>query len=145
MAIVYDNILETITFIRMDTASDENLERLLRIYFNDHDLYPSREELKLAVMRYRIFGRKIFSAYRIYMTCTYSRSHKWFLIEVVNNKIVDMAPMDRIFENMLNNENIEWDKVYAYYDMVGHDVFDDLTPYLNNHRDELFIPQYDII
>ena len=145
MAIVYDNILETITFIRMDTASDENLERLLRIYFNDHDLYPSREELKLAVMRYRIFGRKIFSSYRIYMTGTYSRSHKWFLIEVVNNKIVDMAPMDRIFENMLNNENIEWDKVYAYYDMVGHDVFGDLTPYLNNHRDELFIPQYDII
>ncbi len=145
MAIVYDDILETITFRRMDTASDENLERLLRIYFNDHDIYPNRVQLNEAKIRYRIFGRKIFSAYRIYLTGTYARSHKWFLIEVANNKIVDMAPMDRIFENMLNNGNIEWDKVYTYYDMIGHDRFGNLAPYLDNHRDELFMPQYDII
>lgn len=145
MAIIYDNILETITFRRMDTASDENLERLLRIYFNNHDLYPSREELRLAAMRYRIFGRKIFSAYRIYLTGTYARSHKWFLIEVANNKIVDMAPMDRIFEHMLKNKTIDWQKVYSYYDMIGHDAFGDLTPHLNNHRDELLPLQYDII
>lgn len=101
MAIVYDDILEAITFRQMDTASDENLERLLRIYFNGHDLYPSREELRLAAMRYRVFGRTIFSVYRIYTTGTYKISHKWFVIEVANNKIVDMAPMDRIFEHML--------------------------------------------
>lgn len=145
MAIVYDDILETITFRRMDTASDENLERLLRIYFNDHDLYPSREELRLAAMRYRVFGRTIFSAYRIYTTGTYKRSHKWFLIEVANNKIVDMAPIDRIFEHMLDNENIDWQKVYSYYDMIGHDAFYDLAPYLDKHRDELIAPLYDII
>lgn len=145
MTIVYDDILETITFRRMDTASDENLERLLRIYFNDHDIYPNRIQLNEAKIRYRIFGRKIFSAYRIYLPGTYARSHKSFLIEVVNNKIIDIAPMDRIFENMLNNENIEWDKVYSYYDMIGHDKFGNLSPYLDNHRDELIAPSYDII
>lgn len=145
MTIVYDDILEVVMFRRMDTASDENLERLLCIYFNDHDLYPSREELKLAVMRYRIFGRKIFSTYRIYLTGTYARSHKWFLIEVANNKIVDMAPMDRIFEHMLENKTIDWQKVYSYYDMIGHDAFGNLTPYLDRHGDELIASSYDII
>lgn len=145
MAIVYDDILETITFRQMDTASDENLERLLHIYFNDHDLYPSREELRLSVMRYRIFGRKIFSAYRIYLTGTYARSHKWFLIEVANGSIIDIAPLGRIFKRMMDNENIDWQKVYAYYDMVGHDAFDELTYYLDKYRYELLMPQYDII
>lgn len=145
MAIIYDDILEAVMFRRMDTASDENLERLLRNYFNDHGLYPDSAELRIATIRYHIFGRKMFNAYRIYPTGTYARGHKWFLIEVVNNKIVDMAPMDRIFENMLNNGNIEWDKVYTYYDMIGHDKFGNLAPYLDNYRDELFMPQYDII
>ena len=145
MAIVYDDILETITFRRMDTASDENLERLLHIYFNDHDLYPSREELRLSVMRYRIFGRKIFSAYRIYLTGTYARSHKWFLIEMAHHSTVNIAPIDHIFEQMLSNENIDWQKVYTYYDMIGHDMFYDLTHYLDKYRDELLSLQYDII
>lgn len=145
MAIVYDDILETITFRQMDTASYENLERLLHIYFNDHNLYPSREELRLAVMRYRIFGRKIFSAYRIYLTGTYARGHKWFLIEVANNRITDFAPIEHIFKDMLSNENIDWQKVYTYYDMIGHDMFYDLTHYLEKYRDELLPLQYDII
>ena len=145
MAIVYDDILETITFRRMDTASDENLERLLRIYFNDHDLYPSREELRLAAMRYRVFGHKIFSAYRIYLTGTYARSHKWFLIEMAHHSTVNIAPIDHIFEQMLNNKTIEWDRVYAYYDMVGHDMFYDLRPHLDKYREELLPLPYDMI
>ena len=145
MAIVYDDILETITFRRMDTASDENLERLLRNYFNDHGLYPDFEDLKAITMRYRIFGRKIFSTYRNYPMGIYVRGDKWFLIEVASNAIVDFASMDHIFKDMLDNETIDWQKVYTYYDMIGHDAFGDLTPHLNNHRDELLIPQYDII
>ena len=145
MAIIYDDILETITFRRMDTASDENLERLLHIYFNNHDIYPSREELRRAAIRYRVFGRKMFSVYRSYLMGSYRRTHEWFLIEVANGSIIDIAPIDRIFEHMLDNENIDWQKVYGYYDMVGHDVFYDLAPYLDKYRDELLMPQYDII
>lgn len=145
MAIAYDNILEAVMFRRMDTASDENLERLLRNYFNDHDIYPNRVQLNQAKIRYRVFGRKIFSAYRIYLTGTYARNHKWFLIEVAHNNIVDIAPIDHIFENMFNNKNIEWGKVYTYYDMIGHEKFGDLTHYLDKYRDELLIPQYDMI
>lgn len=145
MAIVYDDILETITFRRMDTASDENLERLLRNYFNDHGLYPDSAELRIATIRYRIFGRKIFSAYRIYPTGTYARGHKWFLIEAANNRITDFAPIEHIFKDMLSNENIDWQKVYTYYDMIGHDMFYDLTHYLDKYRDELLPLQYDII
>lgn len=107
MAIVYDDILEAVMFGQMDTASDENLERLLRNYFNGRGLYPDAEELKLVTMRYRIFGRRIFSAYRIYPTGTYARGHKWFLIEVANNRITDFAPIEHIFKDMLSNENID--------------------------------------
>lgn len=145
MAIVYDDILEAVMFRRMDTASDENLERLLRNYFNGRGLYPDAEELKLVTMRYRVFGRKIFSAYGIYPTGTYARGHKWFLIEVASNSIVDFASIEHIFEDMLNNENIDWQKIYTYYDMVGHDMFYDLRPHLDKYRDELHIPEYDII
>ena len=145
MAIVYDDILEAVMFRQMDTASDENLERLLRNYFNGRGLYPDAEELKLVTMRYRIFGRKIFSAYIIYLTGTYARSHKWFLIEMAHHSTVNIAPIDHIFEQMLNNKTIEWDRVYAYYDMVGHDMFYDLGPHLDKYRDELHMPEYDII
>ena len=145
MAIVYDDILEAITFRRMDTASDENLERYLRNYLGDHDLHPNSIELNWAKIRYRIFGRKIFDIYRIYQTDIYTRSHKRFLIEVAHNAIVDITHIDRIVGRMLNNKNIEWDKVYAYYDMIGHEKFGDLAPYLDKHRDELIAPSYDII
>lgn len=145
MAIVYDDILEAVMFRQMDIASDENLERLLRNYFNGRGLHPDSEELKLVTMRYRVFGRKIFSTYRIYPMGTYIRGNKWFLIEVANNSIVDFASIEHIFEDMLNNENIDWQKVYTYYDMIGHDMFYDLAPYLDKYRYELHIPEYDMI
>ena len=145
MAIVYDDILEAVMFRRMDTASDENLERLLCEYFTDHGLYLDTEDLRRATTRYRVFGRKMFRAYRSYLAGSYRRTHEWFLIEVANNSIVDIAPLDRIFKRMLDNENIDWQKIYTYYDLVGHGAFDGLTPYLDKHRDELLMPQYDII
>lgn len=145
MAIIYDDILEAVMFRQMDTASDENLERLLRNYFNDHSLYLSTGELRRAAIRYRVFGRKMFSVYRSYLMGSYRRTHEWFLIEVANGSIIDIAPLGRIFKRMMDNENIDWQKVYAYYDMVGHDAFDELTYYLDKHRDELLPLQYDII
>ena len=145
MAIIYDDILEAVMFRQMDTASDENLERLLRNYFNDHSLYLSTGELRRAAIRYRVFGRKMFSVYRSYLMGSYRRTHEWFLIEVANGSIIDIAPLGRIFKRMMDNENIDWQKVYAYYDMVGHDAFDELTYYLDKYRDELLMPQYDII
>lgn len=145
MAIIYDDILEAVMFRRMDTASDENLERLLRNYFNDHGLYLSTGELRRAAIRYRVFGRKMFSVYRSYLMGSYRRTHEWFLIEVANGSIIDIAPLGRIFKRMMDNENIDWQKVYAYYDMVSHDAFDELTYYLDKYRDELLMPQYDII
>lgn len=145
MAIIYDDILEAVMFRQMDTASDENLERLLRNYFNDHSLYLSTGELRRAAIRYRVFSRKMFSVYRSYLMGSYRRTHEWFLIEVANGSIIDIAPLGRIFKRMMDNENIDWQKVYAYYDMVGHDAFDELTYYLDKHRDELLPLQYDII
>lgn len=150
MAIVYDDILEAVMFRRMDTASDENLERLLHIYFNDHDLYLSAEELRCATIRYRVFGRKMFSVYGSYLMGSYRRTHEWFLIEVANNAIIDIAPTGRIFKRMMDNENIDWQKVYAYYDMIGRNAFGrgafgELALYLEKYRDELLPPPYDMI
>lgn len=145
MAIVYDDILEAVMFRQMDTASDENLEKFLRKYFTYHSLYLSTGELRRAAIRYRVFGRKMFSVYRSYLMGSYRRTHEWFLIEVANGSIIDIVPLGRIFKRMMDNENIDWQKVYAYYDMVGHDAFDELTYYLDKYRDELLMPQYDII
>lgn len=145
MAIIYDDILEAVMFRRMDTASDENLEKFLREYFTYHSLHLSTRELRRATMRYRVFGRKMFSVYRSYLMGSYRRTHEWFLIEVASNAIIDIAPTGRIFKRMMDNENIDWQKVYAYYDMVGHDAFDELTYYLDKYRDELLPLQYDII
>lgn len=145
MAIIYDDILEAVMFRQMDTASDENLEKFLREYFTYHSLYLSTGELRRAAIRYRVFGRKMFSVYRSYSMGSYRRTHEWFLIEVANGSIIDIAPLGRIFKRMMDNENIDWQKVYAYYDMVGHDAFDELTYYLDKHRDELLPLQYDII
>ena len=145
MAIVHDDILEAVMFRRMDTASDENLEKFLGKYFTYHSLYLSTGELRRATIRYRVFGRKMFSVYRSYLMGSYRRTHEWFLIEVANDSIIDIAPIGRIFERMCNNENIDWQKVYTYYDMIGHEKFGDLTHYLDKYRDELLIPQYDMI
>lgn len=145
MAIVYDDILEAVMFRQMDTASDENLEKFLCKYFTYHSLYLSTGELRRAAIRYRVFGRKMFSVYRSYLMGSYRRTHEWFLIEVANGSIIDVAPLGRIFKRMMDNENIDWQKVYVYYDMVGHDAFDELTYYLDKYRDELLMPQYDII
>lgn len=145
MVVVYDDILEAITFRQMDTASDVDLEKYLRNYFSNHNLYLDRYEMTRMRERYRVFGRKIFSTYETYLSGSYRRTHKWFLIEIAHNSIVDIAPLDRIFERMLNNETIEWDKIYDYYDMIGHEAFGDLSTYLDNHRDKLLTPPYDMI
>lgn len=47
---------------------------------------------------------------------------------------------------VLDNVNIElWDSAYKYYDHIGHDKFGALAPWLDEHRDILLSPKYDIV
>lgn len=110
---------------------------------NDYD-----ERLNTTALRYQYFGERMLHIYRHYLSNCYSRAHTWFLLEMVNPNIaLHSASIKRSLEGLLKNPDTDlWDSAYGYYDHVGHSEFRPaLSSWLDKHRNELVIPNYDFI
>lgn len=106
------------------------------------------ERLKTTALRYQYFGERMLHIYRHGLPNCYSRSHTWFLLEMVNPNIaLHSASIKRSLAGLLKNPDTDlWNSAYEYYDHVGHDEFQPtLSSWLDKHRNELVTPQYDFI
>lgn len=105
-------------------------------------------QLNTTTLRYQYFGERMLHIYRHDLSNCYSRAHTWFLLEMVNPNIaLHSASIKRSLEGLLKNPDTDlWDSAYGYYDHVGHSEFQPtLSSWLDKHRNELFIPEYDFV
>lgn len=103
--------------------------------------------LDIAATRYQYFGERMLQLYKDDLYNCLFRSHKWFLLEMVNPEVaMYVTDTTRALKGVLDNVDTNlWDLVYQYYDYIGHDKFLALGPWLDEHRDKLFMTNYDII
>lgn len=127
-----------------DYIKDYFIEHGFQI-FKDFDVEP--RYLDDIAIRYQYFGDYIFEIYEYDLCDCLFRNHKWFLLEMVNPKTaMEAVNTQTALIGVLDNVNTElWDSAYKYYDYIGHDKFGALAPWLDEHRDILLSPKYDIV
>lgn len=113
--------------------------------FEDFNVDP--RYLEETAIRYQYFGDSIFEMYKYDLTDCLFRNHKWFLLEVVNPKIAfSTSNIHTALIGVLDDIDTElWSRAYQYYDHIGHDKFDVLGLWLDEHRDILCASDYDIV
>ena len=113
--------------------------------FEDFDV--DHQYLDDIAIRYQYFGEYMFKIYKHNLNNCALRSHRWFLLEMINPKTAMMTTnMYTALRGVLDNINTElWDSAYKYYDHIGHDKFGILSPWLDEHRDILYSSTYDIV
>lgn len=113
--------------------------------FEDFDVDP--QYLDDIAIRYQYFGDYILRLYDYDLCDCLFRNHKWFLLEVVNPKMaMETSNMHTALRGVLDNIDTElWNLAYKYYDHIGHEQFDILAPWLDEHRDILCSSIYDIV
>lgn len=105
------------------------------------------EQLDIVAIRYQYFGERIFDIYKYNLHNCAFRSHKWFLLEMVNPKMAKQTTDEHVaLEGVLDDIDTKlWRTVYQYYDHIGHDKFKIINSWLDEHRDTLLPYDYDIV
>lgn len=117
----------------------------LKWYFNHNGIYPDDYHLEKAMLRYQYFGDLIFKVYQKKLKNICYRTHLWFLLEMATPVAIKSNNVNYIFKSMLEDEHIDWESVYSYYDYVGRDAFGVVGNYFDKYRDQLLSRNYDIV
>ncbi len=117
----------------------------LKSYFNQHGVHPDNSNLEQIMRRYHHFGNAIFKVYRGKLRHIYCKTHLWFLLEMATPIASKSASINRVFGYMLKDEHTDWERIYSYYDAVGHDEFGIVSDYFEKYRDQLLGRNYDMI
>lgn len=133
--------------------TNDEIKDYIKDYFTNHgyrtfeDGSTLREELDVVTIRYQYFGEYMFKIYKHNLNNCALRSHRWFLLEMINPKTAMMTTnMHTALRGVLDDVDTKlWKSAYEYYDHIGHDEFGILAPWLDEHRDVLCSPNYDII
>lgn len=133
--------------------TNDEIKDYIKDYFIEHgyrtfeDGSTLREQLDVVAIRYQYFGGYMFKIYKHDLSNCALRSHRWFLLEMVNPKTAMITTnMYTALGGVLDNIDIKlWKSAYEYYDDIGHDKFGPLAPWLDEHRDILYPLNYDIV
>lgn len=117
----------------------------LQNHLDNYGIQTSRPYLERAMRRYHYFGDDIFKVYENHLDDFYHRSDRWFLLEMSTPAAFKYRGLTTVFNYLLQAKDVKWDKIYAYYDEVGHDKFGLLGQHLDKHRYELTGDGYDIV
>lgn len=131
----------------------DEIKNYIKDYFIQHgnrtfeDGLVDSEQLDIVAIRYQYFGERIFDIYRGNLHNCVFRSHKWFLLEMVNPKIAKRTSDEHIaLEGVLDDVDTRlWRIAYQYYDHIGHDKFKMINSWLDEHRDALLVYDYDMV
>lgn len=124
------------------------LNRFSERHIDISHLPSGHELLHTSAIRYQYFGERMLNLYESnWYNCCY-RSHPWFLLEMVNPDIACHTTFqtDALKDILDIRDTNLWSSAYGYYDHVGHEQFGQiLRPWLDEHRDILIGPNYDMV
>lgn len=103
--------------------------------------------LEDVIIRYQYFGNYMFDVYKNNLNHGIFHSHSWFLLEMVNPEVaIHTSNMREVLQTLSDDIDTElWISAYGYYDHIGHDRFAGISQWLDEHRDTLATPSYDIV
>lgn len=95
---------------------------------------------------YQCFGPRLLTVYMPNLNRCYSRPDIWLFLKMAYPEAISKNDYLETLEEAVKAAPVKlWEQSYKFYDMVGHDKFGTIEYLIDNYREQIFQPTYDII